>query len=84
MEFSKKYYAILSLFIKKKRLLFMAMITTVFKHPGDVKTVASAYKQLMDLHPNDKNKKQKAAGSLGGASNGKSIRFKNGKWKRVR
>ena len=62
----------------------MAMINKLIKHPGDTKTVALAYKQLMDINSADKNKKQKAAGSLGGASHGNSIKYKNGKWIRVR
>lgn len=44
------------------------MITKVFTSKGEKETIASAYTKLIDLNPNDKYKKKKAAGSLGGAS----------------
>lgn len=47
----------------------MSMITKVFTKKGQSRTVYDAFTCLMNLNPNDKFKKQKAAGSLGGASN---------------
>lgn len=62
----------------------MTMITKVFIHPGETKTVASAYTQLMNLNPTDKYNKQKAAGSLGGASRWGFIALTNGAWERMK
>lgn len=45
----------------------MDMITHVFKKKGDTKSVADAFINLVNLNPNDKYKKQKASGSLGGS-----------------
>lgn len=45
------------------------MITNVFTKKGQSRTVYDAFTCLANLNPNDKFKKQKAAGSLGGASN---------------
>lgn len=62
----------------------MTMITQVFTHSGETKTVASAYTQLVNLNPTDKYNNQKAAGSLGGASRWGFIALTNGVWERMR
>ncbi len=45
----------------------MAMITNVFKRNNEVQSLNDAFTALVNLNPNDKYKKQKAAGSLGGS-----------------
>lgn len=44
------------------------MITKVFTQKGQSKTIRDSFTALVNLNPNDKYKKQKAAGSLGGSS----------------
>ncbi len=51
----------------------MTMITNVFTQKGQSETVKDAFTALINLNPNDKYKKQKAAGSLGGSSNSKFL-----------
>lgn len=54
-------------------IVYMAMITNVFKQEGQSKSIHEAFSALVKLNPTDKYKKQKAAGSLGGASNSKFL-----------
>lgn len=46
----------------------MDMILNVFKNKGVTMSKASAYTALLNLNPNDPCSRQKAAGSLGGAT----------------
>lgn len=62
----------------------MAMITKVFTVKKQTETISSAYKKLIALDPTDKYIKQKAAGSLGGASHSGFIERNNGQYKRMR
>jgi len=60
------------------------MITRVFTTMGHTESIADAYTKLIALNPTDKYNKQKAAGSLGGASRSGFIELKNGQWTRIR
>jgi hypothetical protein len=61
------------------------MITKVFTSKNHTESIADAYSQLQDLNPLDPYKKQKAAGSLGGASHWKFIELNNKRqWVRIR
>lgn len=60
------------------------MIEQVFTAKDQTDTVTSAYKKLLDLNPNDKYIKQKAAGSLGGASRSRFIKRENNQYKRIK
>lgn len=51
----------------------MTMITNVFTQKEQSKSASEAFSELINLNPSDKYKKQKAAGSLGGASNSKFL-----------
>jgi len=56
------------------------MISRVFTAKGQRETIANAYNKLHDLIPADKYKRQKAAGSLGGASRHGFIELVNNEW----
>lgn len=60
------------------------MIVQVFTAINQTDTVVSAYKKLIELNPNDKYNKQKAAGSLGGASRFRFIKRENNQYTRIR
>lgn len=60
------------------------MILKVFPSVGDRLSISKAYKQLISLYGNDPYRRNKAAGSLGGAVNGGTIVLKNGFYERVR
>lgn len=61
------------------------MITTVFSSKSHTESISDAYNQLQSLNPLDPYTKQKAAGSLGGASRWKFIKLNNkGQWVRIR
>ena len=53
------------------------MITKVFTSKNHTESIADAYNQLQNLNPLDPYKKQKAAGSLGGASRWGTIELNN-------
>lgn len=55
------------------------MIINVFPRIGIRMTIADAYLQLISLNPNDPYRREKAAGSLGGAVNGGTI-VRNGNY----
>lgn len=60
------------------------MITQVFKNKGQQKTIGEAFTELVNLHSSDKFAKQKAAGSLGGASNSGFINRQGKNYTRTR
>lgn len=61
------------------------MISQVFVAKNHTETISDAYGQLQNLNPLDPYKKQKAAGSLGGASRWKFIELNNKRqWVRTR
>ncbi|HIV12248.1 MAG TPA: hypothetical protein IAA63_03785 [Candidatus Pullilachnospira stercoravium] len=61
------------------------MILSVFTSIGVQLSVADAYRQLIDLNPDNQYAKNKAAGSLGGAVNaGTIILHENGYYERIR
>ena len=60
------------------------MITKVFKKKGDRKAIWEAYEALVNLNPEDPNKKYKAAGSLGGSVNSQFLRRSNDTYERTR
>lgn len=60
------------------------MITRVFTTKSQKETIPNAYEKLIALNPTDKYSKQKAAGSLGGASRWGFIVLNNGIWERMR
>ena len=60
------------------------MISQVFTQINQKESIASAYSKLIDLNHNDPYNKQKAAGSLGGASRHGFIVRTDGKYTRVR
>lgn len=60
------------------------MITRVFTIKNQKETITNAYGKLIALNPTDKYNKQKAAGSLGGASRWGFIALTNGVWERMR
>ncbi|WP_310603716.1 hypothetical protein [Anaerosporobacter sp.] len=63
----------------------MTMISQVFTQKGQTESISVAYGSLIKLNPADKYSKQKAAGSLGGASRwGYIDLLPGGKWMRVR
>lgn len=60
------------------------MITRVFTTKSQKETIPNALAKLIALNPTDKYSKQKAAGSLGGASRWGFIVLNNGIWERMR
>lgn len=60
------------------------MILKVFPNVRDCLSVSDAYNQLISLYGNDPYRKNKAAGSLGGAVNGKTIVLRKGFYERIR
>lgn len=60
------------------------MIVQVFTTISQTETVVSAYKKLLELNTNDIYNKQKAAGSLGGASRFRFINRKKNEYTRIR
>lgn len=62
----------------------MAMITQVFKQKGQSMSMRNAFSDLVALNPTDKYRKQKAAGSLGGASNSKFLSKQGRNYTRAR
>lgn len=60
------------------------MILKIFLKVGDRVSISDAYSQLISLYGNDPYRKNKAAGSLGGAVNGGTIVLKDKFYERVR
>lgn len=61
------------------------MIIQVFTSKNHIEPIVNAYNRLQDINPSDPHKKQKAAGSLGGASRWKFIELNNKReWVRMR
>lgn len=60
------------------------MITRVFTTKDQTESIADAYTKLIALNPTDKYIKQKAAGSLGGASRSHFIKRQNDEYIRMR
>lgn len=60
------------------------MISQIFTHRSHKESIRSAYSKLIDLNPKDPYNKQKAAGSLGGASRHGFIVRSNGDYVRVK
>ena len=60
------------------------MILRVFPNVGDCLSITDAYHHLIALYEKDPNRKNKAAGSLGGAVNGGTIIRKKGFYERIR
>lgn len=60
------------------------MILQVFNKVGSTMSIADAYTALISLYSNRLYPMKKAAGSLGGAVNGGTIKLNNGYYVRVR
>lgn len=60
------------------------MILKIFFNVGDTLTMSDAYTKLINLNPNDPYAKKKAAGSLGGAINGGTLKRIGYSYTRVR
>lgn len=60
------------------------MILQVFKNIGDKLSIADTYASMIAVYSGQLYPEKKAAGSIGGAVNGKTIILRNGYYERVK
>lgn len=60
------------------------MILKVFQRVGERYSIASAFQQLCSLSPSNPYQRYRAAGSLGGAVNGGTLKLVDGYYERIR